>query len=230
MAAPGAGGSWELGQCLRLIQLRAGFTCGGLAPHAEFTQGQGGRCCILCTLRVSVPPGDFLPGCGSAGSRINPAPAVGTAGLCLCCALSPWELLLSLPLPPPWGLCPPAALPSPTHELQWSLGAVLGVFAGNVPQPREDPFVPEQLDRALGLSAPDLDCQKSPRRRMTVKFVPVVLSDPTWQCLLCLGGCCVFALQGMNVPFPIQPSRSQRLFQEYLSFTSLWDNSISTLP
>lgn len=155
------GSSWELGQCLGLIQGRAVLTLGGLAPHAEPRQDGGHRCCILCTLRVSVPPGDFLPGCGSTGSRVKPAAPVGTAGLCLSVVPSDRGNLL-LPLPPPWGLCPPGSPSQPQQELQWCLCAMLGVFAGNVPHPWEDPFVPEQTDsRAFGLLSFRVGLQKS---------------------------------------------------------------------
>lgn len=127
------------------------FTCGGsLAPHAELKRDQGDRCCILGTLRVSLPLGDFLQGWGRAGSRINPAPPVGTAGLCLCCAISPWEFAAAAATPA-GGCVLLAALPSPTAELQRCLRAALGAFAGNVPHPWEYPFVPEWMDRAAGL-------------------------------------------------------------------------------
>lgn len=78
----------------------------------------------MCTLRVSVPPGDFLLGCGSSGSRIKPAPPVGIAGfvslLChqpvgICCHCHP-----------PRG-CVLAALPSPTHELCACWECLLGM-------------------------------------------------------------------------------------------------------
>lgn len=121
VAAPGAAGSWgsvwtDPGQ--------GSADLGGVGPHAELRQDQGHRCCILCTLRVSVPPGDFLLGCGSAGSRIQPAAPVAIAGLCLSVVPSDrGNLLLSLPLPPPWGLCPPGSPSQPQQELQWCLCA-----------------------------------------------------------------------------------------------------------
>lgn len=84
-------------------QVSSVFTCGAsLAPHAELKRDQGDRCCILGTLRVSLPPGAFLQGWGRAGSRINPAPPVGTAGLCLSVVPSACGNLL-LPLPPHLG-------------------------------------------------------------------------------------------------------------------------------
>lgn len=97
---------------------------GGLAPQAELRQDQGHRCCILCTLRVSVPPGDFLLGCGSTGSRIKPAAPVGIAGLCPSVVPADrGNLLLSLPLPPHLGAVSSwQPFPAPT-QLQWCLCA-----------------------------------------------------------------------------------------------------------
>lgn len=137
---------------------------GGLAPHAELRQDQGHRCCILCTLRVSVPPGHFLPGCGSAGSRINPAAPVAIAGLCLSAVPSErGHLLLSLPLPPPGAVSSWQPFPAPTGAPVVPLG-LLGGFAGNGPHPWEDPFVPEQTPELLGFSASGLGC-RSPERK-----------------------------------------------------------------
>lgn len=59
------------------------------------------------------PLGDFLRGWGRAGSRINPAPPMGTAGLCLSVVPSACGNLL-LPLPPHLGVRAPGS-PSQPH-------------------------------------------------------------------------------------------------------------------
>lgn len=195
---------------------------GGLAPQAELRQDQGHRCCILCTLRVSVPPGDFLLGCGSAGSRIKPAALVGIAGLCPSVVPS-YRGNLLLPLPPHLGAVSSwQPFPAPT-QLQWCLYACWDRLLGMCLTPGVS-FCSRADSRAFGLLSFRVGLQKCLEGRITVRFVQVVLSDPTCQPVPCAGGCCALALQGMNVPFPFQPSRSQRLLEEYLSFTPLCDN------
>lgn len=167
----------------------------------------------MCTLRVSVPPGDFLLGCGSSGSRIKPAPPVGIAGfvslLChqpvgICCHCHPPGAVSWQPFPAPHRSSVPVG------SVCWECASFLGIS-----------FCSRQSFWAVSFR---VWLQKSLKGRITMRFVKVLLSDPTWQPVLCVGGCCVFALQGINVPFPIQPSRSQRLLQEYSSSASLCDN------
>lgn len=61
VAAPGAAGV-RLGAVSGSDPGQVSVSLWGLAPHAEFKQDQGDRCCILSTLRVSVPPRRFPAG------------------------------------------------------------------------------------------------------------------------------------------------------------------------
>lgn len=127
----------------------------------------------------------------------------------------------------PLGLCPPGSPSQPLQELQWCLWPV-GRVCWEWASPLGGSFCSRADSRAFGLLSFRVGLQKCLKGRRTMRFVQVVHSDPTWQPVLCVGGCCALALQGMNVPFPVQPSRSQRLLEEYLPFPSLGDNFIST--
>lgn len=167
----------------------------------------------MCTLRVSVPPEISCWDVAAQGAELNLHLPWALLALCPCCAISLWEFAATVTPPGAvsWQPFPaPHTSSVPVGSVCWECASFLGIS-----------FCSRQSFWAVSFR---VWLQKSLKGRITMRFVKVLLSDPTWQPVLCVGGCCVFALQGINVPFPIQPSRSQRLLQEYSSSASLCDN------
>lgn len=63
--------------------------------------------------------------------------------------------------------------------------------------------------------------QKSLKGRITMRFVKVLLSDPTWQPVLCVGGCCYLHCRELMSPSqfsPADPKGSYRNIHPLLPF------------